>query len=113
MADGFGTAVSGREFGARLLQAGAGERPQVLIPWHPKEAATVAEAARIAGKCSRTVRRWASVRHIGRRVVGGEWMISRPALLMLLEDNGEALAAYLSGDRSTEMVASYFRRIGL
>ena len=84
--------------------------PQVLIPWNPAEAITVAQAAAIARKSARTVRDWAAQYDIGRRVVGGDWMLSRVALLMLLEGNTAALTAYLRGDRETPAVTQYFER---
>lgn len=86
--------------------------PQVLLPWIPAEAITVAAAAAIARRCTKTVREWAALYDIGRPVVGSQWMISHPALLMLLEGNQPALAAYLAGDRSSEPVRAYFRRAG-
>ncbi|MCK2056919.1 helix-turn-helix domain-containing protein [Methylobacterium sp. 37f] len=84
--------------------------PQVLIPWNPAEAITVSQGAAIARKSPRTVREWAARYDIGRRVVGGDWMLSRVALLMLLESNSAALAAYLAGDRESQAVTDYFRR---
>lgn len=84
--------------------------PQVLIPWNPAEAITVAQAAAIARKSARTVRDRAAQYDIGRRVVGGDWMLSRVALLMLLEGNTAALSAYLAGDRESQAVTEYFRR---
>lgn len=87
--------------------------PQVLIPWIPEEAISVAQAAVIARKAPRTVREWAARHDIGRRIVGGDWMISHVALLMLLEGNATALARYLAGDRQSQDVASYFSRLGV
>jgi len=84
--------------------------PQVLIPWNPAEAITVAQAAAIARKSARTVRDWAAQYDIGRRVVGEDWMLSRVALLMLLEGDRASLAAYLAGDRESQTVTDHFRR---
>lgn len=84
--------------------------PRVLLPWNPAEAITVAEGAAIARKSPRTVREWAAQYDIGRRVVGGDWMLSRVALLMLLEGNDAALSAYLRGDRESSAVTQYFER---
>lgn len=84
--------------------------PRVLIPWNPAEAMSVAEAARFARRNPRTMREWAAKFDIGRRVAG-EWVISRVALLMLLENDTAALSAYLMGERSAEPVAEYFRRL--
>ena len=87
--------------------------PQVLIPWIPEEAITAAQAAVIARKSPRTVRDWAALHDIGRRIAGGEWMISHVALLMLLEGNATALARYLAGDRQSQDVVSYFSRLSV
>lgn len=84
--------------------------PQVLIPWDPYEATDLKGAASIARKSISTVRAWAQAHHIGRRVGGGAWMISLPALLMFLDDNADALAAYLAGDRSSEVFSAYAAR---
>ena len=83
--------------------------PHVLIPWNPAEAMSVAEAAALACRSVRTVREWAARYDIGRRVAG-EWVISRVALLMLLESDHAALSAYLRGEREAEQVAIYFQR---
>lgn len=84
--------------------------PQVLIPWNQAEAISVSEAAFIAKRSAGTIRGWAARFHIGRRIAGGSWMISAPALLMLLDGNEAALAAYLAGEREPEPVRSYFVR---
>ena len=87
--------------------------PQVLIPWNRDEAVTITQAAFIAKKSTVTMRGWAAKHHIGRRVGGGAWMISQPALLMLLDDDADSLAAYLSGDRYGDRVRHYFKRCGI
>lgn len=84
--------------------------PQVLIPWDREEATSLKHAAWIARRSETTLRGWAEKRHIGRRVAGGAWMISVPALLMLLEDDAEALADYLAGDRASERFRRYRTR---
>jgi hypothetical protein len=84
--------------------------PQVLLPWNPAEAITTDKAAAIARKSQRTIRIWASNHDIGRRIVGGDWVVSHVALLMLLEDDREALSAYLRGDRESHAVTRYFER---
>ena len=71
------------------------------------------DAARHAGKSESTVRNWCIEHNIGRRVGGGVWMVSRVALQMHLDGHREALSAYLRGDRSGPIVASYFRHLGL
>jgi hypothetical protein len=91
---------------------GTDAKPHVLIPFDLDEAVTVAQAARIAGRTIVTVRAWAANFDLG-RPVGGRWMISRVALAMFLESDRLALAAYLSGDRESRLVVSYFARFGL
>ena len=87
--------------------------PQILVPWIPAEAITVAEAANIARRGPKTVREWAARYDIGRPVVTAQWMISRVALTMLLEGNKAALDLYLAGDRSSDTVRAYFQRVGV
>lgn len=87
--------------------------PHVLIPWDRNEAITVDEAAFAAKKSASTIRQWCRDRHIGRRVAGGAWMVSHPALNMLLNDDTEALAAYLKGERQADRVGRYFDRLAL
>src|SRR3954462_14614981 len=91
----------------------ADQRPHVLIPFHPREAITTAVAARIAGRAERTIRLWCEQHHIGRRVGGGPWMVSRVALSMFLDDDDAALAAYLAGDRSGARIVAHYQRTGL
>ena len=83
--------------------------PQVLRPFHRSEVLSVAEAASMAGKSVRTIRDWCLLRDVGRRI-GGRWAVSKVALAMLLDGNKEALAAYLTGDRSSSTIKSYFDR---
>lgn len=87
--------------------------PQVLIPWIPAEAITCAQAAVIANRAHRTVQLWAAQHDLGRRVGGCHWRVSKPALLMWLESDRRALAAYLSGDRDSDLVRGYFRQAGV
>ena len=87
--------------------------PQILIPFDRREAMTRRDAAKLAGKSEGTVRTWCCQHDIGRRVAGGPWCVSRIALAMLLDGDGDALAAYLAGERHGPLVASYFERFGL
>jgi Helix-turn-helix domain len=96
--------------GAPVIDTDA--KPHVLIPFDLDEALTVAQAAQIAGRRPVTVREWAANYDIGRRV-GGRWMVSRVALAMHLDNDRNALKAYLMGDRESETVTGYFRRFGL
>jgi hypothetical protein len=89
------------------------EVPQVLVPFSRSEGCSVEEAAENAGKSVRTMRLWCEQHHIGRRVGGGPWVVSRVALEMLLDGNNDALDAYLSGDRFCAPVVKYYERIGL
>jgi hypothetical protein len=87
-------------------------RLRVLVPWDSREAICVTEAAKIAGCSLVTIRTWAQMDGLGRRV-GGRWMISKVALAMYLDGDMRALAAYLAGDRESDLVAEYFKRVGL
>jgi hypothetical protein len=82
----------------------------VLVPFNPAEACSLQEAAYRSGKSASTVRNWCLNHGIGRRVAGGVWLVSKPALEMLLDGNEVALAAYHNGDRTSELVAPYFAR---
>jgi hypothetical protein len=86
--------------------------PQVLIPFDIKEALTISEAAAIAGRTVVTMRAWAAMHDLGRRV-GGRWLISRVALAIHLDNDRTTLKAYLDGDRHSRNVVSYFERLGL
>ena len=83
--------------------------PQILIPFDAAEAMTIAEAVRVAGRSDDTVRRWAQLHDLGRRI-GGRWMISRYALKMYLDGDKSALREYLRGDRTGELVRPYMPR---
>jgi hypothetical protein len=85
----------------------------VLVPFDPRESMTLAQAAKRSAKSESTVRGWCINRGIGRRVAGGVWHVSKPALEMLLDGDAAALAAYHSGDRSAEVVRQYFERTGV
>jgi hypothetical protein len=87
--------------------------PAVLWPYNASEAITIAEASAIARRSKRTIRDWCARFDIGRRIAGGQWMVSRVALQMLLEGDYDALRGYLSGDRHSEAVASFYARLGI
>jgi hypothetical protein len=86
--------------------------PQVLIPFNKAEAITVAHAGTIADRGHETIRRWAQLHGIGRRVPSGSgpWRISRVALSMLMDGDHEALANYLAGDRTSPEITAYYQR---
>jgi hypothetical protein len=88
------------------------DTPQVLIPFDRREALSLRQAADISGKSVETIRRWCALYDIGRRI-GGQWAVSHPALLMMLDGDREALAAYLAGDRSGPLITAYFKRANL
>ena len=87
---------------------------RALIPYNPDEGISIKEAAAIAGKSQRTIRRWCAEYGIGRRIANGNWIISRPALHMLIEGDHEALTGYLDGARAQfAPVARHFHQVGL
>src|SRR5271170_6359310 len=75
-------------------------RPMALVPYDRREALTLREAARLAGRCESTVRGWCGMSDLGRRVGNGPWQVSRVALAMFLDGAADALRAYLAGDRT-------------
>ena len=85
----------------------------VLKPYDVREGMSLAQAAERAGKSESTLRAWCVQRGLGRRVGGGVWVVSRVALAMFLDGDVLALAAYQTGDRSSDLVTSYFERFGL
>ena len=82
----------------------------VLVPFDRAEACSLKQAAERAGKSESTMRNWCVNYGIGRRVAGGVWQISKPALEMLLDGDKAALSAYHGGDRLGSVVRSYFER---
>jgi hypothetical protein len=87
---------------------------RALIPFNFKEAVSVKEAASIAGRSQRTIRRWTMEFGIGRRIAGGNWAVSRVALAMLLDGDHDALIGYCNGARAQfEPVARHFQKVGL
>jgi hypothetical protein len=84
----------------------------VLMPYDPREGMSLKHAAERAGKSETKVKNWCHKYGIGRRIVGGVWVISRPALEMLLDDDHAALLAYHAGERKIPGVRLYFERTG-
>lgn len=84
-----------------------------LVPFDRREGFSLKQAAELAGKSETTIRTWCQRDGIGRRVAGGAWVVSRVALRMLLDGDEAGLGAYLGGDRTTELVVRYYRRLGL
>jgi Helix-turn-helix domain len=83
--------------------------PEILRPFHRSEALSIAQAAFIANKSKRTVREWAQLHDLGRRI-GGQWVVSKVALAMWLDGNKDALSRYLTGDRSSPTITHYFEQ---
>lgn len=86
---------------------------RVLIPFDAREGLNLSRAAELAGKKETTIRNWCVQHGLGRRVGGGTWVVSKPALAMFLDGDMKALRAYRAGDRSSEAVRSYFDRCGV
>lgn len=84
-----------------------------LVPYDKREGIPLNVAAERAGKSPGTIRNWCIEHGIGRRVGGGQWIVSKVALAMFLDGDKEALRRYRSGDRITDCVVTYFRREGL
>jgi hypothetical protein len=84
-----------------------------LVPFDRREGLTLNAAAAESGKSPGTVRNWCIEHGIGRKVGGGNWVVSKVALAMYLDGDDVALSAYLSGDRESDFVITYFSRFNL
>ena len=84
----------------------------VLVPFNRREKLTLKQAAEIAGLHVETIRRWCSLKDVGRKI-GGRWAVSHPALLMFLDNDRHALRDYHAGHRSGGLVEAYFERAGM
>ncbi|MDG2570867.1 hypothetical protein P7L87_25280 [Vibrio parahaemolyticus] len=87
------------------------DEKQILKPWNVKEAISLKQAGEVAGRCAETMRMWAED-GLGRKIAGGRWAISHPALLMKLEGNTSTPRAYWKGDRTSPEVRQYFEAAG-
>jgi hypothetical protein len=85
----------------------------VLIPYDPREGISLSEATALTGKKVGTIRNWCVQHHLGRRVGGGTWVVSKVALAMFLDGDVKALQAYHGGERTDPCVIAYFERLGL
>lgn len=83
-----------------------------LVPFYRPEAISTREAALLAGVTAVTMRLWVERHCIGRRI-GGVVLVSKPALLMHLEGDNEALNLYRQGNRTDPRVGAYFERCGI
>jgi hypothetical protein len=86
---------------------------KILTPFDKRECISLKEAADIAGKSEATMRTRCVEHGLGRRIGGGAWSVSKVALTMFLDGDLKALRAYHAGDRTSELVISYFRRGGI
>jgi hypothetical protein len=86
-----------------------------LRPYHVSEGLRVRQAAVVAGKSERTIRDWCARHGIGRRVAGGTLIVSKVALLALLDGDDDALVSYRDhGVRgSYPAVAKFYERANL
>ncbi|WP_336489689.1 hypothetical protein [Methylobacterium nigriterrae] len=85
---------------------------KVLVPYIAEEAITATEAQALLRRCRRSLDYYIKDHGIGRRI-HGRVAVSRVAVQMLLEDDREALALYVSGDRSSDQVAAYYHRLSI
>ena len=81
----------------------------VLKPWITAEAITTKRAAEIAGRPIRTIRDWCERIPLGKKH-GPLWRVSIVALTLFLEEDHDALAAYLDGDRSSAVIVDCYAR---
>jgi hypothetical protein len=86
---------------------------KILSPFDKRECISLKEAADVAGKSESTMRARCNEHGLGRRIGGGAWSVSRVALAMFLDGDVKALRAYHAGDRTSELVLSHFRRVGI
>ena len=86
---------------------------KILVPYDKRECISLKEAADIAGRSESAMRNWCDEYGLGRRIGGGPWSVSKAALAMFLDDDLKALRAYHAGDRTSDLVAPYFKRVGL
>ncbi|MGV8830434.1 MAG: hypothetical protein ACOH2N_00540 [Devosia sp.] len=81
---------------------------------YPGEAMQMKEVGRRLKIPTETLRNWFRKYGIGNRTLdGGRIYMSIVAALMIQHDDGEALAAYLDGDRKSSRVLKYFDHLGI
>jgi hypothetical protein len=93
---------------AIMSQAPAKPARQILEPFDPRECIPLWIAAKGAGVTDDTIIRWCKRYGIGRKI-GGRWRVSRAAYKMHMHGDAKVLAAYHSGDRTSELVVPYLR----
>ena len=84
----------------------------ILRPFDPREAASIADIAQRWHRTTVTVRRTARERGLGRKI-SGQWYCSVVAWSMFLDGDRDALNSYHAGDRTSPKVAAYFERFGI
>jgi hypothetical protein len=84
-----------------------------LRPYDSREAIDVLTAAVLANVSDRTIRNWCRDLGIARRSMTGPWEISQVALQMVIDNDRQALKAYLAGERQCELVARHYSLLGL
>lgn len=82
----------------------------VLKPYDAREVISPDVAAKQTHRTTETMRQWASMYALGRKV-GGRWFLSRFALAMFIENDFAALKAFQLGDRESELVRPYLGRL--
>jgi hypothetical protein len=85
---------------------------KILIPYDRREAMSLREAAKFAGRSESTMRNWCEDHGIGRRV-GGVWGVSRIALAIFLDGDDYGLKLYHDGENDSDYLAHYYERFGL
>jgi hypothetical protein len=85
---------------------------KILVPFDRREAMSLREAAKFAGRSESTMRNWCEVHGIGRRV-GGVWCVSRIALAIFLDGDDFGLKLYHDGETSSDYLTHYYERFAL
>ncbi len=89
------------------------KRAMCLVPYDRREVMFTAEAAATYGDSPGTIRANCERYRLATRVGSSRLHISRVAMRMFYENDGRALMKYLSGDRTSPEVVSYYEREGL
>ena len=79
----------------------------------PHESTVSAQDLETPLTAARHIRNWCIEHGVGRRVGGGQWVVSKVALAMFLDGDDVVLTAHKEGNRSNNCVVPYFRREGL
>jgi hypothetical protein len=90
-------------------------KPMILTPWPPADPAevmTIADLARLADISKKQAREWVAPHRLGRKV-GGRHKVSRVAAEMYVGGDTGAHDDYIHGDRTSERIVAWRRRLGL